>query len=101
VNQPSKTLQKLTLLNMRWTSVQSVFEVLPRDIYSDGASCKFFCLKIVVLFIVRRWRRWKDKSFEFQDGLTGKGPSIYDVHMGGEGVRLMWTHVDWGGVSSM
>ena len=24
------------------------------------------------------------------------GPSIYDVHMEGEGVRLRWTHVDGG-----
>ena len=24
------------------------------------------------------------------------GPSIYDVHTEGEGVRLIWTHVDGG-----
>ena len=28
---------------------------------------------------------------------VGKGPSIYDVHTEGEGVRLRWTHVDRGG----
>src|SRR6218665_1356882 len=26
-----------------------------------------------------------------------QGPSIYDVHTEGEGVRLRWTHVDEGG----
>ena len=26
-----------------------------------------------------------------------KGPSIYDVHTEGEGVRLRWMHVDGGG----
>ena len=29
--------------------------------------------------------------------LSHKGPSIYDVHMEGGGVRLRWTHVDGGG----
>src|SRR6218665_2672468 len=29
-----------------------------------------------------------------------KGPSIYDVHTEGEGVRLRWTHVGGGGGSS-
>ena len=27
------------------------------------------------------------------DQLMPKGPSIYDVHTEGEGVRLKWTHV--------
>jgi len=30
-----------------------------------------------------------------------KGPSTYDVHTEGEGVRLMWTPVDCEGVSAM
>ena len=29
--------------------------------------------------------------------MIGKGPSIYDVHTEGEGIRLRWTHVDGGG----
>src|SRR6218665_1133719 len=29
-----------------------------------------------------------------------KGPSSYGVHTEGEGVRLWWTHVDWGRGSS-
>src|SRR6218665_2864286 len=29
--------------------------------------------------------------------LQQKGPSIYDLHTEGEGVRLRWTHVDGGG----
>ena len=29
--------------------------------------------------------------------LSDNGPSMYDVHTEGEGVRLRWTHVDGGG----
>jgi len=32
---------------------------------------------------------------------SSKGPSIYDVHTEGEGVRLSWTHVDGEGVCPM
>ena len=29
--------------------------------------------------------------------INSMGPSIYDVHTEGEGVRLRWTHADGGG----
>src|SRR6218665_498840 len=35
--------------------------------------------------------------FKFSFHATAKGPSIYDVHTVGEGVRLRWMHVDSGG----
>jgi len=33
--------------------------------------------------------------------ISVKGPSIYDVHTEGEGVRLRWTHMDGEGSSPM
>ena len=41
---------------------------------------------------MRYWNRWKTVSIVQKHSL--KGPSIYDVHKEGEGVRLRWTHVD-------
>ena len=38
------------------------------------------------------------RNGQYNGACTGhKGPSIYDVHTEGEGVRLRWTRVDGGG----
>jgi len=33
----------------------------------------------------------------YTGSLEFRGPSIYDVHTDGEGIRLRWTHADGGG----
>src|SRR6218665_4006656 len=79
-------LNESVLLSSTVSSITNCVQILPESLQTNLSNSRGK-VQIVMLVIV------VSKSHNL---CPRKGPSIYDVHTEGRGIRLRWTHVDGG-----